>query len=412
MEAYYSYLNSLVNKNKSEFSQFSGMNWLNSYNTYEYQNQRDIILKEGNNTILYKGTKPFLNHISKGCEICGSGKWSCLFITNKCNASCFYCPTAQITDELPSTQGIDFNNANEYAEYIKFFNFKGISFSGGEPLLYFDRTLEFLTAVRKICADDVYIWMYTNGILADTDKLNQLAKAGLNEIRFDIGATGFNLDKAKLAKDIIPVITIEIPSVPEEKNNLIALLPKMVNAGVNNLNLHQLRLTSHNAQKLINRGYTILNAERPLVLESELTALEIIKAAKDLNINVGINYCSFHYKNRFQKAGYRRMIASKINTKSFITQNGYIRECTDQSLVYKTIKLSKKFTNTNSHQQIELNGGKYFFSESVVFSEDIPSLYKSELEVLFKHEPNNVPIDPFLFKVWQFEYIEHGLRAY
>ncbi len=74
--------------------------------------------------------------------------------------------------------------------------------------------------------------MYTNGILADETKLKALADENLNEIRFDIGATGFSLDKVKLAKGIIPNITIEIPSIPEEKDRIIAMLPQMIEAGV------------------------------------------------------------------------------------------------------------------------------------------------------------------------------------
>ena len=63
--------------------------------------------------------------------------------------------------------------------------------------------------------------MYTNGILADVSKFRKLAAAGLNEIRFDIGATTYGLDKVKLAKGILPNVTIEIPAVPEQRNNFV-----------------------------------------------------------------------------------------------------------------------------------------------------------------------------------------------
>lgn len=46
------------------------------------------------------------------------------------------------------------------------------------------------------------------------------------------------------------------------------------------LYLYQLRLTRYNAVNLIKRGYTMVNDERPLVLESELTALEIVNNGK------------------------------------------------------------------------------------------------------------------------------------
>lgn len=156
MEAVYGWLNSLINKNKSEFAPWSGISWLNPFNAHDYQIRRDMLAKNIGNDILYKTTKPFHNYISKGCSLCGSGSWSCLFITNKCNATCFCCPAPQQNDEPPSTQGMVFHKANDYADYIKHFSFKGVSFSGGEPLLYFDRLLEYLKAVRKKCSRDVY----------------------------------------------------------------------------------------------------------------------------------------------------------------------------------------------------------------------------------------------------------------
>ncbi len=275
MDAFDAYLNEVVSKTQHTFSGFSGIKWLNPYNSQKLLNRRKMLIDKIENNC-FKDTKPFYKQLSNGCKICGAGAWSCLFITGKCNAACFYCPTSQQKDELPATQSFSFETPEMYAEYINFFKFKGVSFSGGEPLLFFDRTLEYLKEIRKSCSPDIYTWMYTNGILADQKKFEQLAAAGLNEIRFDIGATGYKTGKIKLAQGIIPNITIEIPAVPEEKERLKKLLPEIINAGVTNLNLHQLRLTKYNAPKLLKRKYTFIPAEQPVVLESELAALEIL----------------------------------------------------------------------------------------------------------------------------------------
>ncbi len=409
----YAWLNSLVNKNKSEFAKWSAINWLNPYGASDFEAQRDVLLKALNSNVLFKGTKPYHGQISKGCQICGEGEWSCLFITNKCNAKCFYCPVPQNEDELPSTQGLDFTNSADYAAYVKHFDFKGVSFSGGEPLLFFDRTNDYLQSVRKHCRDEVYVWMYTNGLLVDKQKMELLAGNGLNEIRFDIGATGFSLDKVKLAKGLIPNVTIEIPAVPEEKDKLIAMLPNMIDAGVTNLNLHQLRLTPHNADKLVKRGYTIVNAERPLVLESELTALEIINAAHEQGLPIGINYCSFHYKHRFQKAGYRRMIARKLYADKVITAAGYVREFIGNTLSYKLVKLVPFSTNMGSCQLISLDGNSYHLEEFIVYKEEsLTADMRKQVEELLSKEPEEAPVESWLFRIWQYEYIEQGLRAY
>ncbi len=414
MEALYNWYNSLANKNKSEFSEWSDIKWLNPYNSEEPQKQRDQLLKTIGESHLFKCTKPFYNHISKGCEICGQGKWSCLFITGKCNAGCFYCPAPQLKDEVPSTQGMDFHTSTEYVNYINNFNFKGVSFSGGEPLLYFERTLEYLQQVRKRCNPDIYIWMYTNGLLADKEKMQQLADAGLNEIRFDIGATAFSLEKIKYAKNIIPNITIEIPSVPEEKERLKLLLPEMIKAGVSNLNLHQLRLTKHNVPHLTKRGYTIINAEKPIVLESELAALEIINYAQEQKLDIGINYCSFFFKHRFQKAGFRSQITNKLSIPgSTLTQSGFLRQYSGKTIRYNSIKLFNTKPEHVQAKMIELDGTIYYYIETTVFTEsNLSSRNIEEINQLIAQEPQDIPSDPLLFKIWQFEYIENGLRDY
>lgn len=399
--------------NKNEFAQYSDIKWLNPYMVDDYIPQRALLLDESKNYTLFKETKPFYNHLSKGCQICGQGKWSCLFITNKCNANCFYCPAPQIKDEIPSTQELNFENPEAYAEYINHFGFEGVAFSGGEPLLYFNRTLEYLRTLRQKCAPNLYVWMYTNGILADTTKLQALADANLNEIRFDIGATGFSLDKVKLAKGIIPVITIEIPSIPEEKNKIIAMLPQMIDAGVTNLNLHHLRLTKHNVSKLIKRGYHIISAEKPLVAESEMAALEIRSAAQKAGLEIGINYCSFHYKNRFQKAGYRRIITQRVLPGASLTENGYIREYHEDTLAYKCIKLSMPSQGSSEETNIEINGTGYAYKVLTLFKEkNLSAENRKLINDLIQEEPAIPPADSLLFEIWQFEYIERGLRDY
>ncbi len=411
MEAFDSYLNGLVNKNKDTFSAYPDLKWAGYYNSLEYLEKREELIKKLEGNWLFKETKPYHKQISKGCMICGLGSWSCLFITGKCNASCFYCPASQLTDETPSTQGLNFETPESYAEYINFFKFKGVSFSGGEPLLFFDRTLQYLKQVRKKCDPAIYTWMYTNGILADEQKFRKLASAGLNEVRFDIGATGFKMDKIKFANGIIPNITIEIPSVPEEKEKLKQLLPEMIKAGVTNLNLHQLRLTKYNVPKLSKRNYTYVHAEHPIVLESELAALEILTYARENSLDIGINFCSFHFKNRFQKAGFRKQITNALaGPDEIITEKGFIRNFQNNSIDYKAMVISDNKFGENS-KEINLKHKTYFIRmETSLPQTTLSENQKTEIKELIKNEPKVIPGDELLFQVWQMEYIEKGLR--
>lgn len=413
MKTYYNWLNQLVNNNKSAFSEWTNLKWLNSYSAHEAQEKKVALIEKAEN-ILFKGTKPYYKQLSNGCKLCGLGQWSCLFITGKCNASCFYCPTSQQEDHLPTTQNLSFADPAAFADYINHFRFKGVSFSGGEPLLQFDRTLSYLKQVRRKCNPETYVWMYTNGILAETQKFRKLASAGINEVRFDIGATAFRLDKIAAAKGIIPVITIEIPAVPEELERLKKLLPEMVKAGVSNLNLHQLRLTQYNAKQLAKRDYTYINAEQPVVLESELAALELIAYAHDHSIDIGINYCSFHFKNRFQKAGFRNKVATALaNDEDVLTQNGYIRRYTATEIGYDTIRIFDVKPDRMAVHEFRLNNKTYYFSRQAVMNTvAIDTTIKDKIDRLLASEPSEIPDDPLLFRIWQLEYIERGLREY
>ena len=412
MDAYSNYLNDLVNKNRTQYSRFPGIKWLNQRKSYEAAQKKEQLMKHINGNLLFRETKPFHQHISKGCQLCGQGLWSCLFITNKCNARCFYCPSQQLNDEIPATQSLQFETAESYAGYINRLGFKGVSFSGGEPLLYFERTLHFLKTIRRMCDPGIYIWMYTNGILATEEKLKQLAEAGLDEIRFDIGATGYRLDKVRLAKGIIPHVTIEIPAIPEKKAKLKQLLHELPEAGVTNLNLHQLRLTKYNAEKLLQHPYTFIPAEQPVVLESELTALAVMAYAHQHQVATGINYCSFWFKNRYQSSGFRQRLANSLQVpESSVTQRGFIRMYDGNTIGYKALVISPR--KEVGGIEVAFPGMTcYVNTETAMKTIQVEPSLKAQLTALLEKEPDQIPEDQFLFRIWQMEYIENGLRAY
>lgn len=274
----------------------------------------------------FKGTKVYTGSLSPGCKICSNGMWSCLFINGLCNCRCFYCPAKQEETDEPTTNTVSFPDPRDYVDYIDKFYFEGVSISGGEPFNTFERSLEYIKAVKKRFGNYLHLWLYTNGTKVTKEKLIRLRNAGLDEIRFDIGATKYNLKKAASAVGLIPIVTVEIPAIPEEFDLMKKKIKEMSEAGINHLNLHQLRLTPFNFKNLVSRNYTFLHGEKVTVLESELTALKLIKYSIENEIDLPVNYCSFVYKNRFQKAAARKRNAMMIK-KSFqsITENGYIR---------------------------------------------------------------------------------------
>jgi pyruvate formate-lyase activating enzyme-like uncharacterized protein len=318
-------------------------------------------------------TKVDSRRLSPGCRTCANGAWSCLFINGRCNASCFYCPTSQDETDGPLSNGIPFESPEDYAEYVALFGFTGVSISGGEPLLTLDRSLDYIAAVRRRCGDAVHLWMYTNGVLLTRDMASALADAGLAEIRFDIGATRYDLSKLRLAVGVIPTITVEIPAVPEEEALMRGKLVEMAAAGVQHLNLHQMRLTPHNLRHLANRAYTFVHGEKVTVLESELMALRLIRYGIEQGIDLPINYCSFPYKRRFQHAAARRRGLPYIQgPDDTITDVGYLRSLSPGHVQYFEAVTLPEGGNRQSLFDITLPSGRVIVVEKRPVSPLIP----------------------------------------
>jgi pyruvate formate-lyase activating enzyme-like uncharacterized protein len=312
---------------KNEYgADYSLLKWITPQESAAFEEKRQALLKKADLRSCAKNTKIYSNRLAPGCRVCVAGQWSCLFISGICNGSCFYCPAPQDEDLQPVSQNIFFDSPADYADYVEKLGFKGVGLSGGEPLIKFDLCLKYISELRKRFNNNFHIWLYTNGILGTKEKFKALKQAGLNEIRFDIGATAYSLESVEKASGFFDNLTIEIPSVPEDLELLKLKLPEMESLNVKYLNLHQLRITPHNFKNLSKRNYTFIHGKKALVAESEISALETINYCLEKNINISVNYCSYAYKNRFQGAAARKKAAKLISeTYEEITENGYLR---------------------------------------------------------------------------------------
>jgi pyruvate formate-lyase activating enzyme-like uncharacterized protein len=323
----------------------------------------------GNVTWGFNRTKLNCQNLSNGCRLCGEGTWSCLFINGICNARCFYCPTEQPSKSEPMTNGIPFGTPRDYVDYMRLFKFRGASISGGEPLLTFQRTFRYISEIKKAFGDNIYLWLYTNGILADRENLSKLKAAGLDEIRFDLSACRYQLDKVKIAVDIIPMVTVEIPAIPEDEVLLKTVIERIQHLGVAHLNLHQLRCTPYNRKNLVQRGYTFLHGPKVTVLESELCALRTIRFVYENNIELPINYCSFVYKDRYQRAGLRRRLAPfYLKPYETITETGMIRKLSIKGTPEEMIAAARSFESSGSptyHWELTHAETRLYFHESL-----------------------------------------------
>ncbi len=265
---------------------------------------------------------------SRGCQLCQKGKWLCIYLTYLCNAKCVFCPAPfKQEDKIISAFG---DSPEGIYQYLNSHNFEGISFSGGDCFLVFDRLMKWLSFFKKRCPD-MYYWAYTNGLAADENKLNQLANAGLNEIRFNIAATNYNspaiLAKISLATELIKNVAVEIPSIPTDYHKLTNVLPYLDKINVKFLNLHEYILVPNDPYtKIANKNTFILNKEATLIYDknSLQNTVKIKKFCKNQALKIQVNNCSLHKKE--VQMLYRRLTMGEIFKREYdqLTQDGLL----------------------------------------------------------------------------------------
>jgi pyruvate formate-lyase activating enzyme-like uncharacterized protein len=354
-------------------SAYHDLRWLTDAEASKANRQRDALLHSlaGGVHREFADTKIYTGTLSPGCRICGHGGWSCMFINGLCTANCFYCPQDRGIREERETlaDGVTFQSADDYVEYLKLPGFKGVGFTGGEPLLVFDKLCTYLEKIRAAFGQKLYLWIYTNGDLVDRDKLKTLRSLGVNEIRFNISAQNYDLSTVELAVPEMDTVTVEIPAIPEDEEIVMDRMAVMQAIGVRHLNLHQILANEHNYGRLAQRGYTFLHQDPVAVLESELTALALIRHALDGALTLPVNYCGVHYKGRFQNRGTRQRIANQIR-KPFedVTRNGYIRQLSVRASheeIDEMISIFRRNGCTEDLWSRDATGGELFIHSSL-----------------------------------------------
>ncbi len=261
------------------------------------------------------GETVYLGGLSPGCRACKLGRWDCLFVTSRCNASCRFCcsPSGATDDQCGSALARRFEDiADAYARA----GVNGIAFTGGEPLVEKERLFDWASHFRHLFPD-AYLWVYTNGLLADEAVLRRLAEIGLDEIRFDMAATGY--DHPLVTRNLrdaarwIPNLTVEIPSIPDDVDRLLAQLTEWSGIGVEYLNLHELLYEpGSNSWSLPGPRQSIALPDGhhfAIHPASRRVVLEVMTAVEERGLRISVNDCSLQSK-LLQIRGRRRNAAA------------------------------------------------------------------------------------------------------
>ncbi len=204
--------------------------------------------------------------LSPGCLACKTGSWLCVFVTKRCNAVCDFCsqpkPNFEESRSQPEnpdealTIGSDICvdvHTYEFALNLQKDKISGISFTGGEPFLVFDKMLKLIRISRKI-RPEAYMWVYTNGKLVTEEAVKTLREEGVSEIRFNWAGSNFDdeiIESMRIAGRHMDRVAIEVPMYHQKVlDTLLPKLPGAVEAGVTHFNAAELDINKNNGPRL------------------------------------------------------------------------------------------------------------------------------------------------------------------
>ncbi len=244
--------------------------------------------------------------IPLGCKYCLKGVKAVLFLNGICqkpNHCSWYCPISDKRrgKDITYADEIQIDSKEELVEEINKISAKGMSITGGEPLLELnlEKTLQYIRYVKLKKGKRFHVHLYTNGINFDESIANELAKAGLDEIRFHPPKEKWDNIRNALNKGIY--VGAEVPVIPDKDyiktlEEFIIFLDKI---GADFINLNEFEFCFPNSETLKNRGFKLKEGSMASVVNSQETAFKLIKKLYP-SVSLKIHFCSIMAKDYYQ----------------------------------------------------------------------------------------------------------------
>ena len=235
-----------------------------------------------------------------GCRSCllGTGL-SAVRKTNRCNLACPFCYDYGMLDEIePIGEGLWEIGGGRYREEDLPLLFAlqgkptGIAYVYLEPFMEIKK---YYGIIRRFRQAGVHQHMYTNGVNATEENLRALGEAGLDELRFNLGASG-TADKViaamATAKKYIPRVGIETPMTREFYQALMAKKEKILATGIDFMNCAELHLNDNNLANYAGEPlyYCRMGYLSPII-SRDLT-LRVMKTAAEEGWPIVVHDCS------------------------------------------------------------------------------------------------------------------------
>ena len=258
-------------------------------------------LKNLENRTLFVGNE---SKFAPGCRSCllGTGL-SAVRKTNKCNIACKFCYNYGELDDIPPVgEGMwEIGGTKFYEKDIDLLlsTYKkptGITYVYLEPFMEIEK---YYSIIKKFKAAQVYQHMYTNGTLATEENLKALGEAGLDEIRFNLGAANCSdkvIESIGIAKKYIKNVGIETPMTPEFFEDFFKKKQAILDTKVDFINCAELHLNQNNIDNYYGDNMYICRQGYISPIWSRELTLKFMKIADEEKWDLAVHDCSNNTK--------------------------------------------------------------------------------------------------------------------
>jgi len=241
---------------------------------------------------------------SKGCRSCllGTGL-SAIRKTNKCNLECKFCYNyGELDDISPVGEGMwEIGGTKFYDKDIDLLlsihkKPTGISYVYLEPFMEIEK---YYSIIKKFSAAGIHQHLYTNGTLATEDTLKSLGEAGLDELRFNLGASNCSdkvIKNIGIAKKYIKNVGIETPMTPEFFQAFFKKKQDILDTKLDFINCAELHLNENNIDNYYEENMYISRHGYISPIWSRELTLKFMRTAQEENWDLAVHDCSNHTK--------------------------------------------------------------------------------------------------------------------
>lgn len=258
-------------------------------------------LKTLENRTYYVGNE---SKFAQGCRSCllGTGL-SAIRKTNKCNLECKFCYNYGELDAIhPVGDGMwEIGGTKFYEKDIDLLlsihqKPTGISYVYLEPFMEIEK---YYSMIKKFHAAGIHQHLYTNGTLATEETLKALGEAGLDEIRFNLGASNCAdkvIENIGLAKKYIKSVGIETPMTPDFFKAFFKKQQAIFATKLDFINCAELHLNENNINNYYGENMYIARQGYISPIWSRELTLKFMKIAAEENWDVVVHDCSNYTK--------------------------------------------------------------------------------------------------------------------